>query len=298
MNICPVCEEEFPDNEISTMSSHFYSKAKISDSKHIMWLNREISKERVPLDILTKKLEEYYDASSGGLSAWIKKRFVERFFSDNPNIFVLEMQHPTKYTIMGYVTEHYHFLQQWVKSCAFIIARTDFFEVQKFEFDNISEEYFGLNGQPPHFELLLRMGESVGLKRDRVISSHPLPATVKELNFLNKVSSSAHWLDAMVSMHSLELIADRNVKQYGAKYAYFRHEILEGEVSKETARFLMAGYYADQYHSGDALRLIDKYATEYEMGTEVQSYFLRSADYFYDYLNARYERGRMYEKEL
>ena len=82
---------------------------------------------------------------------------------------------------MGYVTEHYHFLKQWVKSCAYILGRTDFSEIQKYEFDNISEEYFGKDGQPAHVDLLLQMGESVGLKKVEVISSVPLEKTVRAL---------------------------------------------------------------------------------------------------------------------
>ncbi len=298
MNICPSCGEKFQDNELLTISSHFYSEAQSSDPVHVMWLNRVISRDKMSNESLAKQFREFYDFSSYGLAMWIKKRFVERFFSEDPNIFVLSMQNPTKYTIMGYVTEHYHFLQQWVRSCAYIIARTNSFEVQKYEMDNISEEYFGYDGEPAHIDLLLKMGESVGLTRGRVMGSEPLTKTENALKYWERVCSSEHWLDGMVSMHSLELIADRNVKEYGARYSYFRPEILNGGITAETAQFLRAGYEADQYHSGDALALVEKYARQLDMETEVQSYFLRSADYFYRYLEARYERGRMYEKEL
>ncbi len=298
MNICPVCEEKFIESEISSLSSHFYSEAQVSDPSHVMWLNRNISINKMSIESLTEKFNDFYDFYKEGLASWIRHKFVNRFFSEDPNIFVLEMQNPTKYTIMGYVTEHYHFLKQWVRSCAYIIAKTNFFDVQKYELDNISEEYFGADGQPAHIELLLKMGESVGLNREMVINSVPLRKTEKALAYWEHVCSSEHWLDAMVSMHSLELIADKNIKKYGAKYAYFRPEILNGGITRETAQFLRAGYEADQYHSGVALKLVETYAKELQMEREVQSYFLRSADYFYSYLDGRYERGRMYEKEL
>ncbi|MEM0133817.1 MAG: C2H2 type zinc finger domain-containing protein [Thermoplasmatales archaeon] len=298
MNICPVCGEKFIDNKISTMSSHLYSEASNSDPQHVMWLNHLISIKKLSREELRKAIEKFYDFSKDGLALWIKQRFVQRFFSNNPNIFVLDMQNPTKYTIMGYVTEHYHFLKQWVKSCAYIIARTDEYDIQKYEVDNISEEYFGKDGKPPHVDLLIQMGESVGLKKGDVIKSKPLKKTRDALNYWEHVCSSEHWLDAMVSMHSLELIADKNVKQYGAKYSYFRPEILDGEITRESSNFLRAGYEADQYHSGEALKLIEYYANKLGMEREVQSYFLRSEDYFYRYLEARHERGELYEKEL
>ncbi len=298
MDICPACGEKSLDNSNSFLSHHFFSKAQLSDPVHVMWLNRNISKDRLSEDTLGQYFREFFDLSNGSLATWIRRRFVERFFSEDPNVFVLDMQKPSKYTIMGYVTEHYHFLKQWVRSCAYIIARTDTFEIQKYEVENISEEYFGKDGMIPHAELLLRMGESVGLSRDSVIHSVPLPKTERALRYWDHVCSSEHWLDAMVSMHSLELIADKNVKEYGAKYTYFKPEILEGGISKEASQFLKAGYDADQYHSRDALNLVEKYASEFKMDREVQSYFLRSADYFYSYLEARHERGKMYEEEL
>ncbi|MGC8617123.1 MAG: C2H2 type zinc finger domain-containing protein [Thermoplasmata archaeon] len=298
MNICPVCGVKFRDDKIATISSHLYSKAQSSDPAHVMWLNRVIFRKKMSEDELARKIENFYDFSEGGLAMWIRRRFVDRFFSDDPNVFVLDMQNPTKYTIMGYVTEHYHFLKQWVRSCAYIVAKTDFFDVQKYEVDNINDEYFGKDGNPAHIDLLLQMGESVGLKKDKVVNSKPLKKTENALNYWENVCSSEHWLDAMVSMHSLELIADRNVKQYGAKYSYFRPEILDGEITRESSQFLRAGYDADQYHAGEALKLVEFYAKELKMEREVQSYFLRSGDYFYSYLEARHERGKMYEEEL
>lgn len=298
MNICPVCGVKFKDDDIATMSSHIYSEAKSSDPAHVMWLNRVISKKKITESELTQRIGDFYDYSKEGLAMWIRKRFVERFFQDEPNIFVLDMQNPTKYTIMGYVTEHYHFLRQWVRSCAYIIARTDIFDVQKYEVDNISEEYFGKEGNPAHVDLLLQMGESVGLKREEVVNTRPLKKTENALSYWERVCSSEHWLDAMVSMHSLELIADRNVKQYGAKYSYFRPEMLDGGITRESSQFLRAGYDADQYHAGEALKLVEFHAKELKMEREVQSYFLRSADYFFGYLEARHERGKMYETEL
>ncbi len=170
--------------------------------------------------------------------------------------------------------------------------------MQKYEINNISEEYFGQNGEPPHIELLLRMGESVGLSREKVVKSIPLPKTADAINFWERIARDGHWLDAMASLHSLELIADRNIKDYGAKYSYFDPSILISGVTSETASFLKAGFDADYYHSSQALNLVEKYAVSLGRAREVQSYFLISSWKFYNYLDARLERGKMYEKEL
>jgi len=298
MLVCPVCEERIDDESFSSLSSHFLETEKKSDSSHIMWLNGNISKSRVSGTELSNLLETFYDYSGRGLSDWIRRKFIMKFFSTNPNPFVRDMQNPTSYTLMGYVTEHYHFLKQWVKSCAFIIAKSDHFDVQKYELDNIKEEYFGEGASLPHLELLLRMGESLGLPRRKVLESEPLRKTREAIEFWDNLSRNGHWIDAMASMHSLELIADKNVKNYGAVYSYFDPAVLKSDLPDEVKQFLRAGYEADQYHSSNALNLVEKYARIYNMEREVQSYFLKSSDHFYRYLESRVERGKMYEEEL
>ncbi|MEM0127823.1 MAG: C2H2 type zinc finger domain-containing protein [Thermoplasmatales archaeon] len=295
--ICPVCEAKIGDG-FEALSKHIESMAGDSDPGHVMWLNRNLSKEKLGDRDLETKLSEFYDLTGLGIANWIRKRFIEKFFSSPPHPFILEMQNPSRYTIMGYVTEHYHFLRQWVKSCAFIIANSDVDEIQRYEMNNISEEYFGSGKDPPHVELLLRMGESVGLPRESVISSSPLPKTREAVNFWNRICRDNHWLIGMASMHSLELIADRNIRNYGASYTYFDPRILDGSVTEETSQFLRAGYDADVYHSSEALRLVEKYADQLDMQRYVQSYFIISSEKFSQYLEARLERGRMYEKEL
>lgn len=297
MIICPVCEMKI-EGSLESLSFHFISLSHSSDPDHVKWLSRNISMEKLTQEKLTNRFELLYSLEEEDLSGWIRNTFIKKFFSESPNPFVKAMQNPSKFTIMGYVTEHYHFLRQWIKSCAFVMAKSDYYDVQKYELNNITEEYFGNGSAIPHVELLLRMGESLGLQRDKVINSTPLTKTKHAIDFWKHVSTDGHWLDAMVSLHSLELIADRNVKKYGATYSYFDPSVLEGDLPREVKDFLRAGYEADQYHSSDALKIIEKYATLFHMEKEVQSYFLKSSDYFYDYLNARLERGIIYEKEL
>ena len=97
MNICPVCGVKINEDAMTTLSSHIYSEALSSDPAHVMWLNRVISRKRLTEDELTKKMVEFYDFSKDGLAMWIRRRFVERFFSDDPNIFVLDMQNHYNY---------------------------------------------------------------------------------------------------------------------------------------------------------------------------------------------------------
>jgi hypothetical protein len=55
----------------------------------------------------------------------------------------------------------------------------------------------------------------------------------------------------MVAMHSLELVADRTLTEFGARIHYFDPTILESdEYPKEANDFLRVGYEADEDHAG------------------------------------------------
>src|SRR5712692_4884351 len=232
MPICPVCE--ITSSSYESLSDHFSQQAKNSDVGHIMWLNRNVTKDRGAEPRLPKLLAGFLDAGDLGLRRWIKLRFIERFFGERPHPFVLALQHPTKAVLLGYVLEHQHFLRQWVRSLSWVLAKTDSSEATKEELDNITTEFYGFgDDKPSHYELLIRMGESQGMKREDILATPPLPATASAIATWQEIGQERHWVETMAAMHSLELIANRKVKEDGAKLTYFDPSILkESEVTE------------------------------------------------------------------
>lgn len=297
---CPVCDQAFESGNYGLLSHHLIEQASNSDAGHITWLNRNLTHKKtdeVSLEILLRK---FYDLEEKGVKDWIKRLFIRKFFDEPPHPFVKAMQKPSNGLLKGYVMEHHYFLRQWIKSCAFVIAKTDYEDVQMYELDNIFTELHGYGQRAPsHHELLLRMGESLGLTREQVLNTEPLPDTLKSIEFWNKVAKEGHWIEGMTAMHSLELIANKRLKEEGAKYGYFDSSILKGEEYPSSVKdFLREGYEADVGHSEEALNLIEKYSELLGMKDEVQWAFLKSVDAFDRYLSARLERGRMYEDKL
>lgn len=169
-------------------------------------------------------------------------------------------------------------------------------DVSVYELDNLSTEFGEPERSPPaHYELLLRMGESYGLPRADALATVPLPTTARVLNEWQEICAREPWVEAMAAMHSLELIADRELREHGASVPYFDPAILtDGSIPEAAAAFLREGYEADVDHAGTALSLIERYADELDRVEEVQATFLRSMDLFDDYLGARLERGEQY----
>ncbi len=140
------------------------------------------------------------------------------------------------------------------------------------------------------------MGESLGLDRTKILATPALTDTVEAIQVWDNICQQDHWVEAMVAMHGLELIANRNLRKEGARMHYFDPTILEtGEVTDATRAFLREGYEADVGHSEEALDLAAKYADRFSIVEDVQATFMRSIDAFDRYLMARLERGRQFE---
>lgn len=294
---CSVCAKQFGAEDYDSLAEHFYMRAEESDPSHVMWLNKNLTKQKTDPKTLSGKMRDYFNLDNTTLKQWIKKRFIERFYGSKPHPFVLALQHPSRATLLGYVIEHQHFLQQWVHSCAYIMAKTDQPEAVLYELDNINTEFGGYGPKKPsHYELLIRMGESLGLDRGRILSTEPLPATRRALILWDEIAQKEHWLESMTAMHSLELIANRNLKTEGASVGYFDPSVLKtNEISEAAKAFLREGYEADVAHSDEALGMVEKYAKDVGLRENVQATFLRSIDAFDSYLMARLERASMFE---
>lgn len=291
---CPVCLESFESYD--AMSSHFISQNRRSDPGHVMFLNRYITRDRIEQKELRERIEELFDMHRD-FRGWIIKTFINRFFGNSPHPFILENQHPQPYLIRGYAMEHHHFLWQWVRSCSYIIGNSDNDDVVQYELENITSEWYGTHDTPSHHELLLRMGEAYGLSRTDILNSSPLPATESAMKFWSYACKNLSWQEGMSAMHSLELIANRKIMEYGGKYGYFDPSIMKSpDIRDEAKEFLKEGYLADVSHSERALIIVNRHSDE-DVLHNCQAVFLRSIEYFYDYLLARIERGHLLENK-
>lgn len=297
MTRCPACLREFREGDFSALANHFVEEAQKSEAAHVRWLNQNASRDQLPAEELERRLRHFFDCPHGALKQWIKSRFIEKFYGPKPHPFVVALQHPSRAVLLGYTIEHQHFLRQWVRSCAYITARTDETDVVRYELENLNTEFggFGRN-RVSHYELLIRMGQSLGVSRSQILSTPPLPSTSYAIAAWNEIASQLPWLDAMAAMHSLELIANRNLVKEGASVPYFDPAILKGsEIPKAAQEFLREGYEADVAHSDEAIDLVAKFATSRGAVESIQSTFLRSIDLFDDYLLARLERADQFE---
>ncbi|MCG3109317.1 hypothetical protein L3N51_01607 [Metallosphaera sp. J1] len=290
MPICPACEIKL--DSWRSVTDHMSERAQRSDPAHVMWLNRNLSLREMTKEELEERLEAFF---SGNLKPWIISRFIEKFYGEKPHPFMVAMQNPSREVLLGYVIEHQHFLVNWVRILSKIVYETEELPVIRYELENITTEFVGTESSPAHYELLLRMGESLGMKREKILSTPPLKGTVEAINTWRKLSQR-HWVETMAAMHSLELVADKNLRRYGARIHYFNERILDSQDFPEAVKnFLREGYEVDQYHAEEALDLVERYAVDQE---RVKVTVLKSFDAFSKYLLSRLERAWLLEAEV
>jgi len=297
MSKCPACLAPLGDGDFLPLARHLVGRAGESDPDHVRWLNQNLTRKKTDPAGLVPGLRQVYALGPMGIRGWIKAKFIAKFYGKAPHPFVVALQHPSRATLLGYVVEHQHFLRQWVRSCAYIIARTDQPKAIHYELDNLNTEFGGLGpGRVSHYELLLRMGESLGVDRAKVLSTEPLPATRRAIAGWNEIAVTEHWVSVVAAMHSLELIANRNLVDEGASVRYFDPAILKGSaITEASQQFLREGYEADVGHSDEALGLVAEYADTPALLEDVQSVFFRSIDLFDEYLLARLQRAADFE---
>ncbi len=298
MLYCPVCYEETAKSDFESLATHFLSDSLKNDGKHVSWLNRNISKLKLNNDELSKQLMNFYHVGNDGIKMWIIRDFIQLFRGLNPHPFILGMQEYDVPLLKGYVVEHHHFLKQWIRSCSYAMAKTDLTEVHDYEIENIVTEMHGYGSNAPsHHELLIRMGESLGLERKEILDSKPLKGTQEAIKIWQKIASEKSTMEIMSAMHSLELIANRDLQRYGAKYPYFNPEMLKSPaVSDEVKNFLREGYEADVSHSYQALSIIQEHCNPDNI-LDIQSAYLVSSRAFFTFLESRIERGEMYKNQ-
>ncbi len=295
---CPACLLSLEKKE--SLGHHFATLSDQNDVGHIMWLNHNISGERKSTGELDALLRDFLDVGRKGLASWIKVRFIGRFYGESPHPFILALQHPSRAVLLGYVLEHQHFLKQWARTLSWVVAKSDLDEVLDLELENITTEFVGYGPErPSHYELLIRMGESLGMSRSVIMSTPPSPVTAAALKVWRETGETRHWLETMAAMHALELVANKDIKRDGAVMTYFDPRILEGsEVTQATKDFLMEGYEADVNHSEVPLALVERLAPSIGIVEDVQFTVLRSIDAFDRYLSARLERAMEFEPGL
>jgi pyrroloquinoline quinone (PQQ) biosynthesis protein C len=85
-------------------------------------------------------------------------------------------------------------------------------EVRKFFASNVYGEEVGSPGEGSHYDLLVRQGEALGLTREAIEQTAPLPTTSLAINALEGICRNRPWLEGLAATTGLECINHPEVR--------------------------------------------------------------------------------------
>ncbi len=294
---CPVCGEDFGKENYQGMAKHFRKFVDRGEPTHHDWLRAYVPLANYNDSEFDRKLQSFYDLSS--LSAkedWFTDLLVHRFFGEKPHEFIDLMQRPRKATFMGFVMESYGIVKQRIRSLAAIVAKSEEEHVHSYVGSLLVNELVYDGSTKSSTYLLLRMAEAVGITRDTMQTSMPLPPTLHSIKFWNGVSESSGWLEILSATNVLDLVYDHSLKDHGAKMAFFGSGVLDNEwIPDQVKEYLIFTRDVIGKKSRDGLKIIVKHASESDKMEDAQSSFLRSIDALDRHYQAIVTRIRQFE---
>src|SRR2546422_11425654 len=83
------------------LAGHFVAEAGRSDAGHVMWLNRNITREKSDRKTLSKLLAGFFDLGGNSLESWVNGGFFKKFNESGPIPFGLVWRDPSGATLLG-----------------------------------------------------------------------------------------------------------------------------------------------------------------------------------------------------
>lgn len=154
-------------------------------------------------------------------------------------------------------------VQQWgiftrhSRRCwAYVVGNCPHIEVRRFIVtENLYEEE-ALEGHS-HFELMVRMGEALGLSAIEVVNAEPLPTTVVALHAWEALTRNRSWYEGLAAKAVLERTNNPACGNFSALQA--EHWARQLKLAPKDVEFWTLHDSVDQVHGAGSIRLLEKY---------------------------------------
>lgn len=198
------------------------------------------------------------------LALRVEEVVVDGWFRDPPPLIVAMASEPTIGVTRAFVLQWTKFSRLFPRWVGAIMSNCPEFGVIAYEVENLmSEVVRDPSGDDNHYELLIRLGESVGLARTE-IEAHPLlPETAEMFQWLWGQARGPDWLAGFTAVNGLEILGDRNLP---AKYGLESGTGLDPEpyarglgLGEASLEFFEVSDKADAGHAQATVDIIARY---------------------------------------
>ncbi len=201
---------------------------------------------------------------SEAMARRVEEAVVDGWFRDPPPLIAAMASEPTLGVTRAFVLQWTKFSRLFPRWVGAIISNCPEFAVVAYEVENLmSEVVRDPAGDDNHYELLIRLGESVGLTRAD-IEDHPVLTEASEaFGWLWEKARDPDWLVGFTAINGLEILGDRNLPlKYGVGAGTglapepYAEALGLGEASLE---FFEVSDEADAGHGHDTVEIIAHY---------------------------------------
>lgn len=197
----------------------------------------------------------------------IESLVIEKWFKEPPSLIASMSSKPSIGTTQAFVLQWSKFSQLFPRWVGAIMSNCTEFQVIAYEVENLmSEVVKDPAGDDNHYELLIRLGQSVGLERDEIEGFPILPESSQTFEWLWNKAKDPDWLVGFTAINGLEILGDRNLpKRYGLNSGtglspdpYTRSLGL----SHDDIEFFEVSDNADAGHGSETVKIIANYTPQ------------------------------------
>ena len=144
----------------------------------------------------------------------VEEAVVERWFRHPPALIAAMASEPTIGVTRAFVTQWTKFSRLFPRWVGAIMANCPEPRVIAYEVENLmSEVVRDPAGDDNHYELLVRLGERVGLSRAEVEAHPPLAEATDAFEWLWTQARNPDWLVGFAAVNGLEILGDRRLPE-------------------------------------------------------------------------------------
>lgn len=201
---------------------------------------------------------------SEAMARRVEEAVVEGWFRDLPPLIAAMASEPTIGVTQAFVLQWTKFSRLFPRWVGAIISNCTEPAVVAYEIENlVSEVVRDPAGDDNHYELLVRLGESLGLGRAEIEAYGVLPEASEAFGWLWEKARDPDWLVGFTAVNGLEILGDRNLPlKYGmgagtglAPKPYARTLGLK----KHSLEFFEVSDQADAGHGRETVEMIARY---------------------------------------
>ncbi len=194
----------------------------------------------------------------------VEKSAIEGWFRDPPKLIASMDSTPTIGVTRAFVLQWTKFSRLFPRWVGAIMSNCPQFEILAYQVENLmSEVVRDPSGDANHYELLTRLGRSVGLTTEEIESYPTLPEASDMFEWLWTMARDPDWLRGFTAVNGLEILGDRNIPLnygVGSGTGLAPEPFAEAlGLEQESLEFFEVSERADEGHGRETVAIIAKY---------------------------------------